>query len=78
MKTIPSLAYPALVLGGWLVIAALTLSELATVAPSLRSMAGVHRETTRMADVAAASAAPLSSHAAHRSEGVARGQSAAR
>ena len=76
MKTIPSWAYPALVLGGWLVIAALTLSELATVAPSLRSTAGAHRQRPRMADVADASAVPLGSHAAHRPKGMARGQSA--
>jgi len=76
MKTIPSWACPALVLGGWLVIAALTLSELATVVPSLRSVAGAHRRP-RMPDVADASAAPLSNHAAHRPEGIARAQSAA-
>jgi len=76
MKMIPSWVCPALVLGGWLVIAALTLSELATVAPSLRSTAGAHPRRPRMADVADASAAPLSSHAAHRPEGVAHGQSA--
>jgi len=77
MKTIPSWAYPALVLGGWLVIAALTLSELATVVPSLRSTAGAQRRRPRTADVADASTAPLSSQAAQRPEGVAHGQSAA-
>ena len=78
MKTIPSWAYPALVLGGWLVIAALTLSELATVAPSLRSTAGAERRRPRTARVADTSTAPLSSHASHRPEGVAPGQSATR
>jgi len=78
MKTIPSWAYPTLVLGGWLVIAALTLSELATVAPSLRSTAGAERWRPRTACVADASTAPLSNHAAHRPEGPARGHSAAR
>jgi len=78
MKTIPSWAYPALVLGGWLVIAALTLSELATVVPSLRSTAGAQHRRPRTPDVADASSAPLSSHAAHRADGVAHGQSAAR
>jgi hypothetical protein len=57
MKTIPSWACPTLVLGGWLVIAALTLSELATVAPSLRSTAGAERWRPRTACVADASTA---------------------
>ena len=42
MKTIAFWVYPAIVLAGWLVFAAWTLSAVSTIQPSLRSIAAAN------------------------------------
>lgn len=70
MRIIPCWACPTAVLGFWFVVAALTLCDLATVVPSLRSTASAQGHKSRIPVVADASSASQTNQAAHRSDGV--------
>ncbi len=66
VRTIMFWVYPVIIIAAWLVVAAFTLSGLATVGPSLRSIAATQHPGSRPTEAAEPNPNPGVAHAGRR------------